>query len=97
MQIGEPGIRVGERGNRDDGDGTLEEEHVAIDDFIDDFTEHQCDEQVERGEVAHRALAERTNDDEHEEIDGNGARRRKHQLPRVHARRRLHPLFPHVA
>jgi hypothetical protein len=60
-----PRIRTRQRADRHDGNRPLNEPHVAVDDFVDDFTEHQRHEEVERREVADRPLTKRSDDNQH--------------------------------
>ncbi len=70
---------------RHDRDGPLEEADVTVDDLVDHLAEHQRDQQVERGEIPDRPLAERANDDQHQDVDGDSSSGREEQLTGVHA------------
>jgi hypothetical protein len=71
-------------GDHRDRHRPLDEAHVAIDDLVDELAEHERDEQVERGEVSDRALAERPDNDQHQGVDGNRAGGGEQEFRDVH-------------
>ena len=72
------------RGDDEDGDGALGHGDVAVDDLVDDFAEHQRDEEVEGGEVADGPLAEDADHDEHQDVDEESTRGGHPELLPVH-------------